>query len=48
VVMASRIETMKREIKACSLNRVVRIITRIMQIRTNREMIAAFMALNTD
>jgi hypothetical protein len=48
VVKARSRETIKREMKACSLSLVVRIIIRIILIRTRSEITAAFMAGKTD
>jgi hypothetical protein len=46
VVTASSRETIKRAMKACSLSLVVRIMIRIILIRTRREITTAFMATN--
>jgi len=46
VANASRRDTMKSAIKACNLNLVVRIMIRIIETRTRREIAAALMALN--
>jgi hypothetical protein len=45
VVKASNRETIKSAMKACNLSFVVRIIIKIIQMTTSREMTIAFMAL---